>query len=79
MQKVSRTNKDACINGNIFDEFRKIRHVKRDLPQTLDGSNNIPDEFANVYKKLYSTQDQIETLKIFHRHTFTQGCRSSYF
>ena len=58
---------DACINGkgNIFDEFRKIRHVKRDLPQTIDGSNNIPDEFANVYKKLYnSTQDQVETLKI---------------
>ena len=58
---------DACINGkgNIFDEFRKIRHVKRDLPQTIDGSNNIPDEFANVYKKLYnSTQEQVETLKI---------------
>ena len=51
---------DACINGkgNIFDEFRKIRNVKRDLPQTIDGSNNIPDEFANVYKKLYnSTED----------------------
>ena len=59
--------RDACIKskGNIFDEFRKIRHVKRDRPQTIDGSNNIPDEFANVYKKLYnSTQDQVETLKI---------------
>ena len=52
---------DACINGkgNIFDEFRKIRHVKRDLPQTIDGDNKIPDEFANAYKKLYNS-----TLKI---------------
>ena len=58
---------DACISGkgSIFDEFRKIRHVKRDLPQIINGSNNIPDEFANVNKKLYnSTQDQVETLKI---------------
>ena len=48
---------DACINGkgNIFDEFRKIRYVKRDLPQTIDGDNNIPDEFANAYKKLYNS------------------------
>ena len=58
---------DACINGkwNIFDEFRTIRNVKRDFPQTIEGSNNIPDKFANVYKKLYnSTQDQDETLNI---------------
>ena len=58
---------ETCINGkgNIFDEFRKIRNVKRDLPQAIDDSNNIPDEFANVYKKLYnSTPDQDETLNI---------------
>ena len=53
---------DAYINGigNIFDEFGKIRNVKRDFPQTIDGSNNVADKFANVYKKLYiSTQDEI--------------------
>ena len=50
---------------DIFDEFRKIRNVKREFPQTIDGSNNVPDKFANVYKKLYnSTQDQDETLNI---------------
>ena len=58
---------DACINskGNIFDEFRKIRNIKRDFPQTIDGSNNIPDKVANVYKKLFnSTRDLNETLNI---------------
>ena len=56
---------DACINGkgNIFDEFRKIRNVKRDFAKKLDGSNHIPDNFANIYNKLSnSKQDKDETL-----------------
>ena len=59
---------DACINGkgNIFDEIRKIRKVKKNSPQCIDGCNNVPEKFANVYEELFnSTNDKHETLKTF--------------
>ena len=69
---------DAYINGkgNIFDEFGKIRNVKRDFQQTIDSSNNVADKFASVYKKLYiSTQDQDETLNILGNVNTSMRCR----
>ena len=47
-----------------MEENRK-KVMRQMMFQMCYHSNNIPDEFANVYKKLYnSTQDQVETLKI---------------
>ena len=55
---------DACLNGNgdVFDEIRKMRNVKKSLPHTMDGQTNVTERFKNVYQKLYnSVDDEHET------------------
>ena len=58
---------DACLNGNgdVFDEIRKMRNVKKSLPHTMDGQTNVTERFKNVYQKLYnSVDDEHETQKV---------------
>ena len=57
---------DACITAKVICLMNFVKYdTLKGISQTIDGSTNITDEFANVYKKLYnSTQDQVETLKI---------------
>ena len=55
---------DACVNGkgNIFDEHRKIRKVKKYVPHTMDGKTNVSETFANVYQNLYNSAGDKEEI-----------------
>ena len=53
---------DACVNGNgeIFEELKKMRRVRKVLPQTMDGSENVSERFKNVYQKLYNSVNDVQ-------------------
>ena len=55
---------DACVNGkgNIFDELRKIRKVKKHVPHTMNGKTNVSETFANVYQNLYNSAGDKEEI-----------------
>ena len=62
---------DACLNGNgdVFEEIRKMRKVKKSLPHTMDGQTNVTERFKNVYQKLYnSVNDEQEVLKLVNNY-----------
>ena len=48
--------------GNIFDELRKIRKVKKHVPHTMDGKTNVSETFANVYQNLYNSAGDKEEI-----------------
>ena len=61
---------DACINnnGDIFKEIRKLRRTSPTVSSVIDGNNsNIESHFADVYKKLYNSVDDAESLSRIHR------------
>lgn len=48
---------DACVNGNgdIFSELRKMRNVRRKIPEVMDGNKNVSVRFREVYQSLYNS------------------------
>ena len=48
---------DACFNDktNFFEQLRKMRSVKDNLPEKMDGCKNVAEKFANVYQNLYNS------------------------
>ena len=56
---------DVCVNGNgeIFEELKKMRRVRKVLPQTMDGSENVSERFKNVCQKLYNSVNDVQGTK----------------
>ena len=53
---------DACVNSNgeIFEELQKMRRVRKVLPHTMDGSENVSGRFKNEYQKLYNSVNDVQ-------------------
>ena len=58
---------DSCMKdkSDIFNQLRRMRHVHKELPSSIDGNEKPEERFKEVYSNLYnSTNDADETGRI---------------
>ena len=70
---------NCCLNGkgNIFDEVKKSRKSQQTFATSIDNvTENIPRHFATVYKNLYNSVDDHDSLKIVEESIKTNICMS---
>ena len=54
-------------NDNIFDKIRKMRNVRTNVPDVIDGDKSPVERFSEVYRNLYnSANDKGETMGLYN-------------